>query len=252
MVLNIDGINIYYEISGEGRPVMLLHGWGGNISAFKPLIAHLEKNHKVFVLDFPGFGKSDLPKSPWNVGNYSSFLIKFIKQVGLTTKTDIIAHSFGGRVAIKLTVEQPELINKLILVNCAGIKPRRTYKYYLKTFLAKTGKVAARVLGKPGNKIKNLIYQQIGSKDFQDAGPMKDTFIKVINEDLQPSLKNVMASTLLIWGENDQDTPVYMGKIMEREIKNAGLVVLKNAGHYSYLDQFQQFCIITNNFLQTK
>jgi pimeloyl-ACP methyl ester carboxylesterase len=81
---------------------------------------------------------------------------------------------------------------------------------------------------------------------------MRNTFIKIINEDLQPLLKSIIAPTLLIWGENDKETPVYMGKIMEKEIKDSGLVILKNAGHYSYLDQFQQFCIIVNNFLQTK
>lgn len=251
MIVNIDNINIYYEISGQGNPILLLHGWGVDSSSFRPLIDFLQKNYKVIALDFPGFGKSDAPKIPWDVGNYSDFLTAFMKKADLT-KTNIIAHSFGGRTTIKLAVEQPEMINKLILVNGAGIKPRRKLKYYLKTFLAKTGKMASKFMGEPGNKFKEMIYEQIGSKDFQNAGPMRNTFIKVINEDLQPLLKRIMAPTLLIWGENDRDTPVYMGKIMEKEIKDAGLVILKNAGHYSYLDQFQQFCAIINNFLQPR
>lgn len=250
MFINVDGINVYYEITGHGNPILLLHGWGVDISSFKPLIEFLKKKYNVFVLDFPGFGKSDTPESPWNAGTYSDFLAKFMEQISLK-KTDIIAHSFGGRVAIKLAAEQPEIINKLILVDAAGIKPRRTCKYYFKTVFAKTGKAAEKVMGDFGKKIKERIYQHIGSKDFQNAGSMKNTFIEIINEDLQPLLKKIIAPTLLIWGEDDMETPVYMAKIMEKEIEDAGLVLLKNAGHYSYLDQFQQFCVIINNFLKT-
>ena len=251
MLIKIDAVNIYYEISGQGNMVLLLHGWGVETSSFRPLIDLLQKSYKVIALDFPGFGKSETPRTSWDVENYSTFLSKFMEQIHLT-KADVIAHSFGGRVAIKLAVEKPEMINKLILVNSAGIKPRRKFKYYFKTFLAKTGKMASKFLGEPGNKFKKMIYEHIGSKDFQNAGPMRNTFIKIINEDLQPLLKSIIAPTLLIWGENDKETPVYMGKIMEKEIKDSGLVILKNAGHYSYLDQFQQFCTIVNNFLQTK
>lgn len=249
MFININNINVYYEITGKGSPVLLLHGWGGSISSFKPLTDILQQNYNVTVLDFPGFGKSDVPESPWGTSSYTVFLAKFMEQIGLK-QTDIIAHSFGGRVAIRLAAEHPEMVNKLVLVNSAGIKPHRTYKYYLKTFIAKTGKIAAKIPGESGKKIKNRIYRYIGSKDFLNAGPMRSILIKIINEDLQPLLKRIMSPTLLIWGENDLETPVYMGKIMEREIKNAGLVVLKNAGHYSYLDQFQHFCAIIANFLK--
>lgn len=246
----MEGTNVYYETAGRGNPILLLHGWGCDTSTFRPLIEFLQKKYRVFALDFPGFGKSDIPKFPWDVSNYSTFLKKFMEQISLY-KTDIIAHSFGGRVAIKLAVEQPEMINKLILVNCAGIKPRRTFKFYFKTILAKTGKMSAQRLGAPGNKIKNWIYRYIGSKDFQNAGPMRKTFIKIINEDLYPLLRNILAPTLLIWGENDKETPVYMGKIMEKEINDAGLVILKKAGHYSFFDRFQDFCLIIDNFLQS-
>jgi pimeloyl-ACP methyl ester carboxylesterase len=251
MLIKIDAVNIYYEISGQGNIVLLLHGWGVETSSFRPLIDLLQKSYKVIALDFPGFGKSETPRASWDVGNYSTFLSKFMEQIHLK-KADVIAHSFGGRVAIKLAVEKPKMINKLILVNSAGIKPRRKFKYYFKTFLAKTGKMASKFLGEPGNNFKKMIYEHIGSKDFQNAGPMRNTFIKIINEDLQPLLKSIIAPTLLIWGENDKETPVYMAKIMEKEIKDSGLVILKNAGHYSYLDQFQQFSTIANNFLQTK
>lgn len=251
MLTNIDGTNVYYEIAGKGKQVLLLHGWGVDMSSFSPLIDFLQKDYKVIAFDFPGFGKSDPPKTTWDVGSYSAFLASFIKQTGLA-RTDIIAHSFGARVAIKLAVDQPDMINKLILVNGAGIKPRRTFKYHFKTFLAKTVKIASKILGNPDNKLKEKIYHYIGSSDFQNAGPMRNTFIKVISENLQSSLKRIMAPTLLIWGENDKDTPIYMGKIMEKEIRDAGLVILKNAGHYSYLDQFRQFCIVINNFLQAK
>ena len=70
---------------------------------------------------------------------------------------------------------------------------------------------------------------------------MRGTFVNVVNQDLKEYLKDIRSSSLMIYGENDTDTPVYFGQTMEKLIPDGGLVVLKNAGHFSYLDQFGQF-----------
>jgi len=163
-------------------------------------------------------------------------------------KADLIGHSFGGRIIISLAANFPEKVGKLILVDSAGIRPKRTARYYLRALMAKTGK---RLSSLPlfGKGLKDVIYSRIGSKDYREAGNMRGTMVKVVNEDLTPLLAKIKAPTLLIWGEEDKETPISHARIMERQIEDAGLVILKGAGHFSYLDNLAQFCLIAANFL---
>ncbi|MDR1620942.1 MAG: alpha/beta hydrolase, partial [Synergistaceae bacterium] len=92
--------------------------------------------------------------------------------------------------------------------------------------------------------------RRIGSADYRDASPrMRECLVKTVNEDLTPLFSSIPHPTLLIWGENDRDTPLGDAKIMERLIPDAGLVTLKNAGHYSFLDQPFVFGRVLDSFL---
>lgn len=250
MIIEIDGLRVFYEVGGMGETIVLLHGWGGQAESFKPVFDYLINDHKVYALDLPGFGNSDLPPSPWGAEDYAQFILRFFKAIGVT-KSNIIAHSFGGRIAIVLAAKQPEKVDKLILVDSAGIKPRRTVKYHVRVSIAKIGKLlfSTRLFGTYGENVRQAISKLVGSKDYQDAGEMRGTFVKIVNEDLKPLLPNISASTLLVWGEKDTATPISHAKIMEKEIEDAGLVVLQNAGHFSYLDDCPQFCRVVSKFL---
>ena len=244
----INNLNISYQVAGEGDVILLLHGWGGEAASFQPLSEWLAHSHKVYTLDLPGFGKSQMPPTAWDTSDYALFVIAFLEKFCIP-KVHLIGHSFGGRISIILSAEHPEKVDKLILVNSAGIKPPRTTKYYLRVGMAKVGKLL-RQCGTSGVRLANAMAARAGSKDYQEAGEMRATLVKVVNQDLRSLLPQISASTLLIWGENDKDTPVSFGKIMEKEIPDAGLVVLKAAGHFSYLDQFSQFCRIVASFLK--
>ena len=243
----INGLKIAYQVAGKGDVVLLLHGWGGEAASFQPVFEWIAHSHKVYALDLPGFGKSQVPPTAWNTSNYAQFVIAFLEKFRIP-KAHFIGHSFGGRISIIVSAEYPEKVDKLILVDSAGIKPRRTTKYYLRVGLAKIGK-SLRRCGKYGTLIADAVSVRAGSKDYQNAGDMRATLVKVVNQDLRSLLPRITASTLLIWGEDDKDTPVSFGQIMEKEIPDAGLVVLKEAGHFSYLDQFPQFCRIVASFL---
>ena len=250
MFVELQGVKIFYEFIGEGDTVVLMHGWGGQVASLKPVFDYLSKSYKVFALDFPGFGKSEPPPEPWGNEDYGKFVMKFFNAMGIK-KANIIAHSFGGRIAIWLAANSPEMVNKLVLVDSGGIKPRRTLKYYIKILIAKAGKriLLLPVFGKYGESLLNNLYRLVGSKDYQQqTGIMRGTLVKVVNEDLKWLLPKIMAPTLLIWGENDKDVPLYYAKIMEKEIKDVGLVILKGAGHFSYLDRFPDFCLIVSKF----
>ena len=94
------------------------------------------------------------------------------------------------------------------------------------------------------------LQEKYGSADYNALDDeMKKTFVKVVSQDLSPLLPKIQASTLLIWGENDTETPLWMGQKMEQEIKDAGLVIFENDGHFAYLRQWQRFVTVVRAFL---
>ncbi len=251
MFIKVDGIKVSYEISGEGDTIVLMHGWGGSAASFEPVFKHLSKDYKVLVFDFPGFGESDIPPGTWGTKEYGEFLDNLFNGLHIE-RANIMAHSFGGRVAIWFAANFPEKVDKLVLINSAGIKPRRTLRYHVRVAVAKTGKriFLLPIFGKYGEILLNELYSIVGSKDYQrQTGIMRSTLVKVVNEDLRELLPKIMAPTLLMWGDNDNEVPLSYAKIMEKEIRDAGLVVFKGAGHFSYLDRFFDFCLIVKRFL---
>lgn len=247
MFIEIDGLKIAYQVEGTGTPVVLLHGWGGEANSFKPVFDRLSRSYQIYALDLPGFGLSEMPSIAWDASDYAKFLSAFFHKLNID-RAHLIGHSYGGRISIVMAAEEQEKVDKLILVDSAGIIPPRTAKYYIRVSVAKIGRLM-RCCGTLGNRLADGIVQRVGSKDYQEAGPMRATMVKSVNQNLRPLLPKIQASTLLIWGENDTDTPISFGKIMEKKIPDARLVILKDAGHFSYLDQLPQFCEIVANFL---
>jgi pimeloyl-ACP methyl ester carboxylesterase len=138
----------------------------------------------------------------------------------------------------------------MILVDSAGIRPPRPLKYYFKIGAAKIGKVMAAYGGKLGKKFRDYVYASVGSKDYASAGPMRNTFVRVVNEDQTNMLRDVQSPTLLIWGADDKETPLKLGEEMARLIPNSSLVVMENAGHFSFIDQPHKFNLIVRKFLR--
>lgn len=251
MFVNIDGMNIFYKTAGEGKKVMLLHGWQGRADSFLPVFNYLSNSFKVYAIDFPGFGQSDLPDKAWGVEDYTDFLIKLFDALQIE-KADIIGHSHGGRVAINTAAQHPERVGKMVLVDSAGIRPKRTLKYYIKVYKFKLLKKIFLMItpGKDREKKLEAFYKKYGSVDYKEAGALRGTFVKLVNQDLTERLSQIKCPTLLIWGDQDNDTPLKYGKIMEKKIPDAGLVVFKGAGHFSYLDKINDFNIIVCKFFR--
>ncbi len=252
MKIEIDGVNVHYHVSGSGANVVLLHGWGANMQTFAPVHQALEKNFRVWSIDFPGFGESEEPPQPWTVGDYTMMLEKFLKQLGIHEPI-LIGHSFGGRVSIKYASKPNCDVRKIILVDSAGIKPKRSLSYYIKVYTYKTFKKLLKlpIINRYEKEILEKAKSKLGSADYKNvSGIMQQTMVKVVNEDLRHHLPHINVPTLLVWGELDEATPVADGKLMEELIPDAGLVVLKNAGHYAYLDKLHEFLVIIDSFLQ--
>ena len=253
--IKINNLKINYKFSKSQQPtaknILLLHGWGCDLNIYENLHANLQENFNVFSIDLPGFGKSEVPKSVWGVEEYTTLIENFVKKLEINNPI-FAGHSFGGRISILYgSRNQAE---KIVLIDSAGIKPKRSLKYYVKVY---SYKIYKRILPifvgrKKAEKTINKFRKKVGSSDYQNVdGMMRQILVKVVNEDLTNVLSRIKAPTLLIWGENDTATPVRDAKIMEKHIPNAGLVVLKNAGHYSFLEKQFEFNIIINNFLKS-
>ncbi|MCF6139260.1 alpha/beta fold hydrolase [Pseudalkalibacillus berkeleyi] len=250
MKIDIGGVSVNYRVSGEGRSILLLHGWGTSLKSFEPVHNNLEKHFKVYSIDFPGFGESEEPPEPWDVEAYTNMLRKFITDLNIEDPI-LVGHSFGGRVSIRYAAHHP--VHKIILVDSAGVKPKRKLSYYYKVYTYKTFKKLLNLPGLKGHKeeILTKVKGKLGSADYKNvSGVMQQTMVKVVNEDLQRFMPEIKAPTLLVWGENDTATPVGDAEIMEKAIPNAGLVVLKGVGHYSYLEKLNEFLVIIDNFLE--
>jgi pimeloyl-ACP methyl ester carboxylesterase len=247
--LDIDGVKIRYLSAGVGESVLLLHGWGGSIESMTPVFDEFVKHYAVVAIDFPGHGESELPPSAWDVSDFVGCVLQVMDALQLE-HPHIIAHSHGGRVTIKLAATHPDRVGKIVLVDSAGVRPSRSYKYYLRVSLAKIGKFLATYGGGWGEHLRQRIYTAVASQDYANAGPLRDTFVKIVNADLTSELPAIQAPTLLVWGENDTDTPLTSAKLMQQLIPGAELVVLQHAGHFSYLDQFGKFRLIVGKFLR--
>jgi pimeloyl-ACP methyl ester carboxylesterase len=246
--IDVHGLRTRYLVRGQGPPVLVLHGWGASIEAVYPIVTGLSPVTTVYTLDLPGCGQSELPPQPWGVEDYQAFVAAFMDALAIEAPT-IVGHSNGGRIAIRMASTEPQRASRLVLVDSAGIRPKRTLRYYRRVGLAKVGKYAARFLGSPGERLRTRLVGRVASADYLAAGEMRPTLVKLVNADLRPFMPAIEVPTLLVWGSQDTDTPLSAAHEMERLIPDAGLVVLESAGHYSYLDQPARFARIVSHFI---
>ena len=216
--------------------IVFLHGWGGSTDSWLGVAKRISGfGFFAVIVDFAGFGKTPEPVNPYGVENYAKDVATLITELDLCNVT-IVGHSFGGRVAIYLAAAQIVNIGKVVLVDSAGVLPRRGIKYKLKT--ARYKSLKRQVLA--GKKDESVL-NKYGSEDYRILSRvMKQTFINVVNLDLLNHAKTINIKTLIVWGRYDKDTPLYMAKKLHRAIKNSRLIVYA-AGHYSYIDRFADF-----------
>ena len=247
-VLN-DNMKVKYDVSGNGPAMILMHGWGCNGSTIQTIANIAAEQHTVYNIDLPGFGGSSEPATVWDVNDYTVMLEHFVASLNIKNPI-ILGHSFGGRVGILYSSRNS--VDKLVLVDSAGVKPRRSFRYYLKVYTFKLGKMVTRLLvGKETAAARiEQMRKRNGSSDYAMASPMmRSILVKVVNEDLKHVMPSINVPTLLIWGENDTATPLRDAKIMERLIPDAGLVSFPGCGHYSFLDNPYQFAAVLRSFI---
>ncbi|MBE7091439.1 MAG: alpha/beta hydrolase [Clostridiales bacterium] len=225
---------------GEGEPLVFLHGFGLSKEFFQHQTEFFSKKYKVIAIDFPGAGKSAPLKSAYGVKEYAQGIEALLKQMGIT-KTAILGHSFGGRIAVYLAANT-DMVCALILANAAGIKPR----FSLRKIIKKCKYMRRK------KSMGETERMQSGSPDFRTLSPLgKQSFSKVVGEDLTPMLFKISCPTLIVTGKKDRETPPYTAKVFKKRIKNAKLIVLKKADHFAFFKHHREFNCAVSDFLSS-
>jgi len=239
MKINVKSIDINYIQYGEGRDIVLLHGWGQNIEMMRPLGEKLSKNFRITILDLPGFGESSEPSDSLTIYDYNDILEEFLERLNISNPI-LIGHSFGGRISIIYSSKNK--VEKLVLFGspCVVKQKKPSLKVKILKFMKKVPVI---------NKLEGIAKKHIGSRDYKNASDMmRKILVNTVNEDLSDNCKKIKCPTLLIWGDNDAEVSVEEAKEIESMIEDAGLIVLPNSTHYAYLENLNHVVNILKNF----
>lgn len=214
--------------------IVILHGWGLSAARFAPLTRALRKKGlRVYVPDLPGFGNSAMPKRPYTLSDYVLFLISYIRQHNLK-RVILIGHSFGGRITLKFAGTRPQELAAIVLTGVPGVTPVPRKKLLLFIMFAKIGKFFFSVwpLSMLQEKIRPWYYWFVGAREYYRAeGVMRETFKHIVKEELVSSMRQVSVPCLLVWGAQDQITPVWIAHTMHETMKDSLLVLIPNRDH---------------------
>lgn len=253
MYFKYKNIKIFYEKYGDDKndTLIILPGWGDNRNTFNRIIKLLEKDYNIYIFDYPGFGNSNLLNEDLTIYEYAKIFIEFLK-VKKIKNPIIIGHSFGGRIIITMSGYYNIKFKKIILMASAGIKPKKSLYIKIKQIIYKTLKKISFILPNSSKEkyLKKLI-NIFGSSDYKSIPKgLQKTFINIVNEDLKGYLTNIKDETLIMWGEKDIDTPICNAYTMNKLIKNSGLIIIKDALHFFYLEKPNYINTILLNYLK--
>ncbi len=218
---------------------MFLHGWGASKECFYYQTSYFCRFYRVIAFDFPNFGKSGAAPAAWGVGEYAAFTARLLREKGIEGAR-LIAHSFGGRVALKLLSCRPELFSRALLTGCAGVPPKRgaAYRLCVRAYRA-VKKIAPR-----------YAERRFGSAEYRALPPLqRESFKKIVNEDLTPCLARIRAQVLYVFGRRDTATPPYMAQILQKNTPHAGLVYLPGT-HFCFSETPAAFNAVAREFFR--
>lgn len=218
------------------KPIyFLLHGWGGSTESLKKLEELFKlSGDLVHNLEYPGFGNLKEIDEAMNLDDYADYLSKKIQELNTGHRPVVlVGHSFGGKIILKLLSRQNISVFKTFIVNASGIKPKLSFK----SIIFKRMTILKFLL--KNSLVRKLFYKLIvrESDYVKTSGKLKETFKNVINEHLDDKLKQIQSDVVIIWGENDKVTPLYMAKKLKSEIINSKLYIIKGASHSLPLKQ---------------
>jgi pimeloyl-ACP methyl ester carboxylesterase len=272
--IQIDGVNTRYWALGEqGSSVLFIHGQAGAIDYWYKNVLTLAQHHRVYALDWVGSGKSDKPQTTYAIDDISQFIIHFMDAVGLS-HASLIAGSVGGAIALKIALEFPERVNKLVLIGIGGLGKEVAFPARL-TSLPGIGEL----LNHPSPRAAKFMMQQcvydpapyLKDREFMDlvlrnmssdilqfqmrtfrtmgnSFGIKSNFLKTVRD----RLSEIQSPTLIMWGKQDRVFPVSHAEVAVNGIPNAKLQLFDQCGHLPYLEYADKFNRSVLEFLTTE
>lgn len=249
MNLIIDDLDTRVEVSGGGLPILMIHGWKDSLETFNDLETELKNDYKIIRLDLPGFGGSQTPREPWGASEYADFVSKALIKLEETEIYAVVVHSMGARIMLNALGRRAVNTEKLIVIAGAGIPQKNGVKHHSFNALAKGGKVVSSVLPKSQQeKLRAKLYTAANS-DYLGAGELEETFKKLVAEDSRRYAPDVHAETLLIYSNNDKQTPPAVGEEFNDLIPNSELVMVGNLGHNIHKEDPSKVMELIKEFL---
>jgi pimeloyl-ACP methyl ester carboxylesterase len=226
---------------GQGPPLLMLHGWGASSASFDPL-SRLLAGAEMHLLDLPGFGGSPPPPVPWDLNDYARCVLAYMDERGIQ-RASVLGHSFGGRIALRLAAQHPGRVDRMVLVNAAGIPRRRTLEQRARMAGIKLLRRVLRwAVPLVGRRALDWSSERFGSRDYKAAGLLRPTFVRVINEDQTAELGKITCPTLILSGGLDTETPPEMAQRFHAAIGGSRIVVLPNGDHFMHEGDKAQLC----------
>lgn len=227
-----------YLQCGEGKDLVFLHGYMANKECFSSQIAYFSKFYRITALDFPGFGQSDPLDTAFSVGDYAEWLMAFLDEKKIVFP-NVIAHSFGGRVAVKCLSLRENVFDRAVLCGCAGIVPKRTAMYKIKV---KTYRLVKKIA-------PQFAERRFGSEEYRTLSPiMRESYKKIVNEDLRKDAAQIRRPVLFLNGNKDRETPLSQIEIYQSCVEGSKLTVLDGCGHFAFLDDPLAFGLAAEEF----
>ncbi len=230
-------MTLSYIREGEGRDLVLLHGYLASKESFYPQIGYFSKHFRVTAPDFPGMGQAEALPAAWSVGDYADWTADALEALGVRDAF-VIAHSFGGRVAVKL-LSRGYPFRGAVLTGCAGIVPKRGLGYRLRVKAYKLIKRCA----------PRYADAHFGSAEYRTLSPvMRESFKKIVNEDLRADAAKIDCPVLFVNGARDAETPPASAEIYVSCVKGSKLRIMENCGHFAHLDDPFTFDLVAEEF----
>jgi len=250
----VDGQLIhYYHVSTVFKRkniIVFLHGWGSNSPLwFASVLSLVEKGYELYFFDLPGFGKSQMPISSFHLNDYANIVSHCIHKLGIAQPI-LIGHSFGGKIAIRIASKKIIELTGLTLVDSSGL-PHTSFATKTKIGIAKTVKPFMDLSFMKG--IRSHLLRLSGSDDYIAFPELRETFVNIIREHIEFELPKIESKTLIVWGERDENsyTPVSDVAVFKRLIPHAQSHIIKDAGHYCFLDKPIEFYDTVLGFLES-
>ncbi|MBI2588818.1 alpha/beta hydrolase [Candidatus Saccharibacteria bacterium] len=245
----VNGLMTNYQKVGKGKTLLFLHGWGDSSETFAQLTEQLKNQYTLLLLNMPGFGGAEPPHEAWGLIDYARFVSAWLKKIDADPIYAVVGHSFGGSIVIVGVSSEQIKADKVVLLASGGIRNKNFVKKKALYLAAKTLKVPLRLLfPRKVEKIKSGFYKKIGS-DLLLIPHMRQTFIKMVREDVQLQAKAVKQPTLLIYGDKDRETPVSYGHLLAADIPNSHLEIIPATGHFLHQEKPEQVAGLIKKFL---